>query len=72
MNLHRAWEARDRLNEKMAHLLLRGLENERAAYVRAIAHYPADHMAQYGQPALDKLDQKIATITALMDQKFTT
>lgn len=70
MNLHTAWEGRDKLNHKMSLLLLQGLENERVNYLRVIANYPPERMEKYGKPFLDKLDHKITTVKSLIADKF--
>jgi hypothetical protein len=71
MNLHKAWEGRERLNEKMSRLLLQGLQTERINYLRMIENYPPDRMEKYGQPMLDILEAKISTIEQMIAQKFT-
>jgi hypothetical protein len=71
MNLHKAWEGRDKLNEKMSLLLLQGLRQERINYLRVIENYPPERMEKYGKPFLEKLDHKISTITQLIAEKFT-
>ena len=70
MNLHKAWEGRDKLNEKMSLLLLQGLKAQRVNYCRAIENYPPERMEKYGKPFLDGLDHKISTIERLIEVKF--
>lgn len=70
MNLHKAWEGRDKLNEKMSLLLLQGLKVERTNYLRAIENYPPDRMEKYGKPFLDGLNHKISTVEQLIAEKF--
>lgn len=70
MNLHKAWEARDQLNEKMSRLLLQGLQTERINYLRAIKNYSPEQMAQYGEPSLKLIESKIETVHRIIDEKF--
>lgn len=70
MNRHKAWEGRDKLNEKMSLLLLQGLREDRNNYLRAIENYPPERMEKYGKPFLDGLDYKISTIEKLIQEKF--
>lgn len=71
MNLHTAWEAREKLNEKMTRLLLQGLQTERTNYERAIVNYPPDRMEKYGKPFLAMLNDKIVTVEQLLKSRFT-
>ena len=70
MNLLKAWEQRDKLNEKMSRLLLQGLENDLLAYRRAIANYPPERMEKYGKPYLNMLEDKVAVIKKMIEEKF--
>jgi len=70
MNLHRAWDGRDQLNEKMSRLLLQGLQVERINYLNAINNYSPEQMEKYGQPMLIQLEGKIATMEQLISTKF--
>jgi hypothetical protein len=71
INLHKAWEGRDRLNEKMSRLLLQHLQADRLKYLALVEDYSPETMAKYGQATLDLLDHKIATMEALIAEKFT-
>lgn len=71
MNLHKAWEGREQLNEKMSRLLLQGLQTERINYLRVIENYPPDRMEKYGKPMLDVLENKISTVEQMIARKFT-
>lgn len=70
MNLHKAWNGRDQLNEKMSRLLLQGLQIERINYLQAIANYSPEQMEKYGQPMLIQLEGKISTMEQLIATKF--
>ena len=70
MNLHVAYVRRGELNEKMSRMLLARLRDERDRYLVAIANYPPDRMARFGQPMLDQHEEKIRMIEALIEEKF--
>lgn len=70
MNLLKAWEQRDKLNEKMSRLLLQGLENDLKAYERAIENYPPERMEKYGKPYLNMLENKVQVVKQMIAEKF--
>ena len=70
MNLHNAWDQREKLNEKMSALLLQGLKSQLVDYHRVVANYPPERMEKYGTPFIKMLEEKIATVEAMIQRKF--
>lgn len=69
MNLIKAWEQREKLNGKMAALLLQGLQDQLVDYLRAVENYSPDRMAKYGTPYIEMLEHKISTVQDMIDKR---